>query len=76
MTGWNFYTEIAPFRNVGEFQHQLDLFSRGQQPASSLDYTCQYEDGPLTVRMLLTRIRERAEQNTTKSILVHIRKVG
>jgi hypothetical protein len=76
LTGRNFYTEVAPFRNVGEFRHQLELFSRDQQPASSLDFTCQYEDGPHTVRILLARIRERSDQNTTKSILVHIRKAG
>jgi len=74
LTGRNFYTEVAPFSNVEEFRHQLDLFRRGQQPASSFDFTCEYEDGPLTVRVLLARIRERAEQETTKSILAHIRK--
>jgi hypothetical protein len=74
MTGRNFYTEVAPFRNVDEFRQQLDLVRRGQQPASSFDFTCEYEDGPLTVRVLLARIRERAERDTTKSILAHIRK--
>jgi hypothetical protein len=74
LTGLNFYKEVAPFSNVGEFRHQLDSFRRGQQPATSLDFTCEYEDGPLTVRMLLARIRERSELNTTKSVLVHIRK--
>ena len=74
LTGLNFYTEVAPFRNVAEFRSQVDSFSRGQQPASSLDFICEYEDGPLTVRVLLARIRERAEQDTTKSILAHIRK--
>jgi hypothetical protein len=76
LTGLNFYTEVAPFKNVGEFRQELDNFSRGQQPASSLDFTCQYEDGPLNVRVLLARIRERTERDTTKSILVHIRKAG
>jgi len=74
LTGRNFYTEVAPFRNVGEFRHQLEVFSRGEQPASSLDFTCEYEDGPLTVRVLLARIRERSEHDAMKSILVHIRK--
>jgi hypothetical protein len=74
LSGLNFYTEVAPFKNVGEFRQELDNFSRGQQPASSLDFTCEYEDGPLTVRVLLARIRERTAQDTTKSILVHIRK--
>ena len=75
LTGLNFFTEVAPFKNVGEFQRQLDLFGRGQQPASSLDFVCQYDDGPLAVRVLLARIRERSDQHTTKSILVHIRRL-
>jgi hypothetical protein len=73
VTGRNFYTEVAPFENVGEFRQQLDLFTRGSLPAHSLDFTCDYEDGPLAVRVLLARIRERTERDVTKSILVHIR---
>lgn len=71
--GRNFYTEVAPFKNVGEFRQRLDDFSRGTQPAHSIDFTCHYEDGPLPVRILLARIRERSERDVTKSILVHIR---
>lgn len=74
VTGRNFYTEVAPFRNVGEFRQQLDNFSRGTQPAHSIDFTCDYEDGPLHVRVLLARIRERSRAEATKSILVHIRR--
>ena len=74
LTGRNFYTEVAPFRNVGEFRQQLDIFSRSTQPAQSLDFTCHYDDGPLAVRVLLARIRERSRADATKSILVHIRK--
>jgi hypothetical protein len=73
--GRNFYTEVAPFKNVGEFRQQLDDFSRGSQPAHSIDFTCHYADGPLPVRILLARIRERTERDVTKSILVHIRSV-
>jgi hypothetical protein len=72
--GLNFFTEVAPFRNVAEFREQLDNFRRGPQPARSMDFTCDYEDGPLLVRVLLARIRERSETDTTKSILVHIRR--
>lgn len=75
LTGLNFFTEVAPFTNVNDFRRQLDLFGRGEQPASSLDFVCQYDDGPLAVRVLLARIRERADQQTTKSILVHIRRL-
>ncbi|MCA1622140.1 MAG: response regulator [Acidobacteria bacterium] len=73
-TGRNFYTELAPFRNVGEFRQQLDAFRKGAQPAHTIDFTCDYADGPLPVRVLLARIRERSEQDVTNSILVHIRR--
>lgn len=74
--GRNFYTEVAPFKNVGEFRQQLDCFRKGTQPAESVDFTCEYEDGPLPVRVLLARIRERSEEDVTKSILVHIRRAA
>ena len=74
VTGRNFYTEVAPFQNVGEFRRELDSFSNGSQPSQSITFTCQYADGPLTVRVLLARIRERSQRDVTKSILVHIRK--
>ena len=73
-TGLNFYTEVAPFSNVVEFRDQLERFSRGSQPALSFDFTCDYEDGPVQVRVLLARIRERSQADETKSILVHIRR--
>jgi hypothetical protein len=73
-TGLNFFAEVVPFRNVVEFRSLLDGFSRGSQPAHSTDFTCDYEDGPLLVRVLLARIRERSQSDTTKSILVHIRR--
>jgi len=74
VTGRNFYTEVAPFRNVGEFRRLLDDFSNGSQAASSADFVCDYDDGPQAVRILLARIRERTKLDVTKSILVHFRK--
>lgn len=75
-TGRNFYTEVAPFRNVAEFKDQLDAFNRGtQQPTHSMDFTCDYGDGPLLVRVLLTRIREGSQADATRSILIHIQRV-
>jgi hypothetical protein len=74
ITGRNFYTEVAPFKNVGEFRQQLEHFRKGSEPAYSINFICHYADGPLPVRILLARIRERTEQDVTKSILVHIRR--
>jgi DNA-binding response OmpR family regulator len=72
-TGLNFYTQVAPFQNVGEFRQRLDDFSKGTLAAHSMDFTCVYADGPLPVRVLLARIRERSQHDATKSILVHFR---
>jgi len=72
--GLNFYTEVAPFKNAKEFQECLEDFQLSHQQASTIDFICQYEDGPLKVRVLMARIREYSGPNTTKSILVHFRK--
>lgn len=74
LTGRNFFSEVAPFKNVADFRRLLDGFGRGTQPALSADFVCDYDDGPLAVRVLFARIRERTELDVTKSILVHIRK--
>jgi hypothetical protein len=74
ITGRNFCGEVVPFRNVGEFQKCLDDFTRSSQQAHSFHFTCQYEDGPVRVKVLLARVRERSADDVTKSVLVHIRK--
>lgn len=72
--GLNFYTEVAPFGNVAELRSEIESFSRGSQPAHTIDFTCDYEDGPVQSRVLLARIRERSQADETKSVLVHIRR--
>jgi hypothetical protein len=72
--GLNFYRQVAPFRNVEDFRELLEGFMRGSQPAHSIDFTCDYEDGPVLVRVLFARIRERTEKDVTRSVLVHIRR--
>lgn len=74
ITGRNFFSEVAPFQNVEEFQKCLDGFSRSSQQANSIPFTCQYEDGPVRVKVLFARVHERSQHDVTKSILVHIRK--
>jgi len=74
ITGRNFFNEVAPFLNVAEFQTCLDSFTRSSQQANSILFTCQYEDGPMQVKILMARVRERAADDVTKSVLVHIRK--
>lgn len=74
ITGRNFFNEVAPFLNVAEFQTCLASFTRSSQQANTIIFTCQYEDGPLRVKILMARVRERTADDVTKSVLVHIRK--
>ena len=73
MRGRNFYTEIAAFANAFELKRHVDNFRESRAQATTLDFTCQYEDGPVTVRVLLARVREANGPDRTKSILVHMR---
>jgi hypothetical protein len=75
MTGRNFFSEVAPFKNVEEFRRCLDNFRGSSQQTNIMRFTCHYDDGPLDVRLLLARISERSEHDATKAILIHIRKV-
>ena len=74
VAGLNFFSEVAPFLNVEEFHQCLDSFNRSSEQANSFVFNCDYEDGAVPVRVLLARIRERANDYRTKSLLVHIKK--
>jgi len=73
MAGYNFYDEIASFKNVEEFRRYVTEFTHGAKAADSFDFDCQYEDSDHPIRVLLARICERVNRNNTKSVLVHIR---
>jgi hypothetical protein len=74
LTGQNFFKEVAPFQNIEEFRHRITKFAQSDAQADNFIFTCRINDGSMPVRVLLARIRERSNQDHTKSILVHIRK--
>lgn len=76
VTGRNFYSQVASFMNVNEFYQRLEAFRQGERRAEATDFTLLYADGPVRARVLLARVRSRAEHGMTKSILVHIRKAA
>ena len=75
VTGRNFFSEVAPFLNVTAFRQCVDSFNRSSQQADSVAFTCEYEDGPVAVRLLMARVSEESSRDVTKSILIHVRKV-
>lgn len=74
VAGRNFFSEVVSFLNIEEFQQRLETFNSGCEQANSFEFNCDYEDGAVAVRVLLARIRERANDYRTKSLLVHIKK--
>ena len=72
--GRNYFTEVATFKNVEEFRRRVTKFINSHGQADSFHFTCRFDGGPLLVRVLLARIRERSNGNPRRSILVHIRK--
>ena len=74
LTGRNFFDEAADFANAGELRRRVGLFRAGGAQADSFDFTCEYDDGPVRVRILLARIRERTDHDNTSSVLIHVRR--
>lgn len=74
--GSNYYTDVAPFANVAEFGERLGRFAAGRNPAASFVFDCRCHDGRIVpVRVLLARMRRRADGGAAESMLVHIRKL-
>lgn len=75
VAGRNFFDDVAPFENAEEFRRRIAAFTNGDGQADSFHFNYQGNSGPLPVKVLLARIRERSNGERTKSVLVHIRKV-
>jgi hypothetical protein len=73
ISGLNFFSDVALFKNVEEFRRRIEEFRSGQTQVNSFNFTCDFDEGRIPVRVLVARIRERSNGDCTKSILVHIR---
>ena len=74
VVGRNFFTDLAPMANGGEFRELLNGFRLGHQPACSFDFTFELGHVSCRARVLLARIREQSELGIAESILVNIRR--
>ena len=74
LTGRNFFDEAADFSNAAELRRRVNLFRASDAQADSFDFVCEYDDGPVPVRILLARIRERAGSDDSSSVLIHLRR--
>jgi hypothetical protein len=72
--GRNFYSEVAGFENVEEFRQCVAEFTRSDTAADSFEFECRYGDFAQRIKVLLARIRESANRNNTKSVLVYLKR--
>jgi hypothetical protein len=59
--------------NVEDLRSRINHFRSSGAQADGFDFTYEYEEGPVPVRVLLARIREHHESRHTNSVLIHIR---
>jgi hypothetical protein len=75
VAGHDFFEAVAPFVNAEELRRRIRDFTNSNGQADNFHFTCQCDNGPLPVKILLARIRENSNGRHTKSVLMHIRKV-
>jgi hypothetical protein len=75
IAGQDFFSEVASFSNAEELRRRIGAFTSSEAQADNFHFTCLCDGGPLPVKVLLARVRERSNGRHTKSVLVHIRKV-
>ena len=74
VVGRNFFSEVVPGLEAGQLKECFKSFQRSLAPAQSLNLTLESEQGRVSTRVLLARIREQSEQGSIEAILLHIRK--
>ena len=72
LVGRNFFSDVATFLNVAEFQQHFETFDSNSEPSSSFMFNCDYEDGAVPVKVLLARLRQ--DTQYPESVLVYIKK--
>lgn len=73
LVGRNFFEEVAPFKNVEEFRRRFRHFACGSDSAEKFTFTCQFEERPAEMKVMLMRISEREFDEDKKLIIVDIR---
>src|SRR5436189_6247856 len=68
MAGRNFYDDVIPFQNIEEFRLCVTDFTSGTKLADSFQFNCMYEGLATPCKVLLARIRERYNDESTKSV--------
>ena len=74
VNGASLFEAGAAFSNAEEFRRRINIFRSNGAQADSFDFTFEYEDGHVPVRVLLARVSESSDRGNTRSVLIHVRK--
>ena len=74
VNGASLFEAGAAFSNADEFRRRINIFRSNGAQADSFDFTFEYEDGPVPVRVLMARVSESSERGSTRSVLIHVRR--
>jgi hypothetical protein len=72
VVGRNFFSEVATFLNVAEFQKRFETFGNNREPSSSFMFNCDYGDDAVPVKVLLARLKE--DTKYPGSVLLYIKR--
>ncbi|PYS69327.1 MAG: hypothetical protein DMF69_17350 [Acidobacteria bacterium] len=74
--GTNFFEVVGAFDTKDQIRAQITSFARSSTAAASFQASFKGESEYFPVKILLARIRDRISIERTKSVLVHIKKIG
>jgi len=69
--GSDFFKAIARFSNVADLHHRFETFRLADSRSSSFEFTCEYPEGPHSVRVVMARLMT---DTGPDSFLVHFKK--
>lgn len=73
LIGQNFFDDIAPFKNIEELRRRFRYFTKGYDVVETFTFASEYEETPVNLNVMLTRISEREFDGAKKLIIVDIR---
>ena len=74
LVGRNFFSEVAPFRNVAELREYFETFDQGRSSTNNFLFNCEFGDGCECVRVMLARLREKHNPAVPAAVLMYIKK--
>lgn len=71
--GQNYFEEVAPFENIGEFRRRFTNFIRGRQTAESFTFDCRFRETIVPVKVMMAGAYEVGSSEPANIVILDIR---